>query len=673
MEGNGWRVSWCFGHLAEPAKPEEYNQAYKKWRLGDLPIIPSPFVFHVQEKTADQFELLKKLLHDVNTSEVVNACDAGREGELIFRNVYTLAGCTKPMKRLWISSMEDSAIREGFQQLHAGSDYNGLYRSAYCRAEADWLIGINASRFFSLTHDAKLNVGRVMSPTLALLVQREADIDAFTPTPFWTVRLDLGGFTAFTERMNDRVAALKLASACTGVAKVVSLEKKKKSEKAPALYDLTTLQRDANRLLGYSAQQTLDYLQTLYEKKLCSYPRTDSRFLTDDMEPSVGNYVAIAGSVCGEWPPARFNAKQICNSKKVSDHHALIPTLSATSTATNALPLGEREILRLVSLGLLRAVSDPYKNSETVAVFECAGARFTAKGKTVLDPGWRIFDRKPEAEEASGEKDQPAVLPALAEGQELPVSASSVKSGQTTPPKHFTEDTLLSAMETAGAKDMPEDAERKGLGTPATRAAILEKLISAGYMERQKAKKVSSLLPTDAGKALITVLPEALQSPQLTAEWEYRLKQIERSELEPKVFLDGIAAMLRELFQAYKAAPGTELLFPNPQREKHPRIGPCPRCGGDVIELEKGFVCADRSCGFAIWKASHFFTNKRIVLTPDMVMVLLLRGRVGLKGCYSEKTGNTYDAIAVMEDDGQKTDFRLEFPKRNSRRQKNGR
>ena len=664
LQGCGWYVSWCFGHLAEPAQPEHYNPAWKKWRLADLPLLPNPFTFRVQENTSEQFELLKKLMSADETTEIVNACDAGREGELIFRNVYELAGCRKPMKRLWISSMEDAAIREGFQNLQNGADYDGLHRSAVCRAEADWLVGINGSRFLSLTFDSRLNVGRVMSPTLALLVQREAEIEAFTPVPFWKVQLDLGGFVAETERMDKRKAAVELAEACKGSATVLSVERKEKTEKAPPLYDLTALQRDANRILGYTAQQTLDYLQALYEKKLCTYPRTDSRYLTDDMESHVADHVAAAVMICGTQQPDPINAKQVCNSKKVTDHHAVIPTISVTASAVDALPLGEREILRLVALGLLRGVSGQHRYAETVAVFDCAGTKFTAKGKTVLVPGWKVYDRKPETEDKANEKDKPNVIPALDKGQELPVLASTVKAGKTSPPKHYTEDTLLSAMETAGVKDMPEDAERKGLGTPATRAAILEKLISAGYMERQKARKANNLLPTASGKALITVLPESLQSPQLTAEWEYRLKEIERGELEPKAFVQGIDDMLRELVQEYKPVPGTEMLFPRRERSSKESLGKCPKCGSSVIEIDKGFICSNRECGFAIWNASRFFVNKRIKPTASMIRQLLSKGRMPLKGCYSEKSGKTYDAIAVLSlQDGQ-ANFTLEFPNR---------
>lgn len=646
LSGSGYIVSWCFGHLAELSDASAYNADYAKWRMEDLPILPVNFRFSVAPDKQKQFDVLRELLRSPDTSEVINACDAGREGELIFRTVYCLTGCTKPMKRLWISSMEDAAIREGFQGLRSGSDYDGLHQSAMCRARADWLVGINATRYFSLLYGRTLNIGRVMSPTLALLVQREAEIAAFVPELFYTVQLDCG-FTATSERLKDQSAADAVVIACEKRATVSGVERKEKSEKPPALYDLTTLQRDANRTLGYTAQQTLDYLQALYEKKLCTYPRTDSRYLTDDMASNVPAHVAAAAAICGTDTPVEINAAQVCNSKMVSDHHAVIPTVSAGSADLDALPLGEREILKLTARGLLRAVSAPHRYAETTVTLDCGGHSFTARGKTVIVPGWKVYEQ---------EKKENA-LPELTDGQTVPVTAATVKEGQTTPPKHYTEDTILSSMETAGAKDMPEDAERKGIGTPATRAAILEKLVSSGFVERWKSKKITTLIPSTLGTALITVLPEALQSPLLTAEWEHRLKEIERGELVPEDFMEGIAAMLRELIQTYHAVPGAAVLFP-PEQES---IGKCPRCGRGVVEKKQGFFCQDRGCGFALWKNSKFFSAKKKQLTKTVASALLKDGSVKLTGCWSEKTGKTYDATVVLNDDGQKVSFILEF------------
>ena len=503
FEGNGWRVSWCVGHLAGLADADAYNPDYAKWRYDDLPILPVDWQMVVGKDKKKQFDVLKKLLNDPDVTEVVNGCDSGREGELIFRSVYELAGCQKPMKRLWISSMEDSAIREGFQNLRPGADYDGLYEAALCRAKADWLVGINATRLFSVLYHRTLNIGRVMSPTLALIVQREAEIDSFKPVPFYTVQLELPGLTVSGERMKDKAAAEQLRESCQGASAVVKqVERKDKSEKPPALYDLTTLQRDANRLLGFTAQQTLDYLQALYEKKLCTYPRTDSRYLTTDMAEGLPVLVNLTANAMPfrKGIAITCDAGTVINDKKVTDHHAVIPTRNLRDADLSGLPAGEKAVLELVALRLLCAVAEPHTYSETSLVMECAGAEFTAKGKTVKRPGWKVLEaayraslkNTPEPDKDDADK----TLPDLSEGQTLPISDAVLKEGKTSPPKHFTEDTLLSAMETAGKDDMPEDAERQGLGTPATRAGILEKLVSTGFLERKKSKKTVQLMPS---------------------------------------------------------------------------------------------------------------------------------------------------------------------------------
>ena len=664
LEGNGWRVSWCVGHLAGLADADSYDPKYAKWRYDDLPILPADWQMTVGKDKKKQFDVLKKLMNATDVTEVVNACDAGREGELIFRSVYELAGCQKPMKRLWISSMEDAAIREGFANLRSGSEYDGLRDAALCRAKADWLVGINATRLFSVLYHRTLNIGRVMSPTLALIVQREAEIDSFKPVPFYTVALELSGFTALGERMKDKAAAEQLKNACQEAAATVKqVERKDKSEKPPALYDLTTLQRDANRLLGYTAQQTLDYLQNLYEKKLCTYPRTDSRYLTSDMAeglPVLVNLVANAMTF-RKGIAISCDAGAVINDKKVTDHHAVIPTRNIQNVDLSGLPVGERTVLELVALRLLCAVTQPYTYAETSVTVECAGAAFTAKGRTVKHPGWRALDaayranlkNAPEPDKEAESKE----LPELTEGQSLPLTDAAVKEGKTSPPKHFTEDTLLSAMETAGKEDMPEDAERKGLGTPATRAGILEKLVSAGFLERKKSKKTVQLMPSHDAVSLITVLPEQMQSPLLTAEWEYRLGEIERGELSPEDFMAGISAMLRDLVGTYQVIKGTEYLF-SPPREV---VGRCPRCGGEVAEMQKGFFCQNETCRFAIWKNNKWWAAKKKQPTKAVVAALLKDGRARLTGCYSEKTGKTYDATVVLEDDGQYVSFKLEF------------
>ena len=669
LEGGGWLVSWCLGHLAGLADAATYNPDYAKWRYDDLPILPESWRFTIAKDKRDQFDVLRTLLRREDVTEVVNACDAGREGELIFRTVYCLAGCQKPMKRLWISSMEDSAIREGFAHLRPGTDYDGLHQAALCRAKADWLVGINATRLFSVLYHRTLNIGRVMSPTLALIVQREAEIDAFKPVRFYTVALDLPGFTAASARMDKKADAEQMKSACQGgTVTVKQVDRRDKSEKPPALYDLTTLQRDANRLLGYTAQQTLDYLQNLYEKKLCTYPRTDSRYLTSDMAESLPVLVNLVANAMPfrKGIAISCDAAAVINDKKVTDHHAIIPTRNIQEADLSALPVGERAVLELVALRLLCAVAEPHTYAETAVMVECAGAEFSAKGRTVKQPGWRALDAAYRAGLKNAEPDKETEdkalpdggrLPELAEGQSLPVAGAAVKEGKTTPPKHYTEDTLLSAMETAGKDEMPEDAERKGLGTPATRAGILEKLVSTGFLERKKSKKQVQLLPSHDAVSLITVLPEQLQSPLLTAEWEYRLGEIERGELAPEDFMSGISAMLQELVGTYQVIKGTEYLF-TPPREV---VGKCPRCGGEVAEMQKGFFCQDKSCNFAIWKNSKWWAMKRKQPTKAIVTALLKDGRARVTGLYSEKSGKTYDATVVLDDDGRYANFKLDF------------
>ena len=636
LEGDDMLISWCFGHLAGLADASIYDAKYSAWNLGDLPIIPAKWRHVVRSEKMKQFKILSGLMARKDVTEVVNACDAGREGELIFRDVYDLAGCSKPIKRLWISSMEDEAIREGMAHLKDGTEYEGLYHAARCRAKADWLVGINATRFFTLLYHHTLKIGRVMSPTLALIVQREAEIRAFTPEPFFTVQLDLNP-TVFSEKLKSREEAEALAGLCKGKACTVrQITRRQKFEPAPKLYDLTTLQREANRVLGYTAQQTLDYAQSLYQQKLCTYPRTDSRYLTDDMEPRVPAYVAVAAKICGTEPPAQINAGQVCDSSKVSDHFALLPTLSCTEAVLASIPAGEREILKLLALSVLRAVSGPYVTEETEVVAECGGRDFSAKGRTVLDTGWRRYTE-------DGAEDEP--LPALCEGQRIEITGATVKEGKTAAPKRYTEASLLAGMESAG------------IGTPATRAEIIEKLIAAGYMARKKTKKAVQLIPTPIGASLITILPEQLQSPELTAEWEKRLSEVERGELSPEDFDADVESMISDLVHSYTPVNGSEVLF----SEKGAAVGKCPRCGFPVEEREKGFFCRNPSCSFNLWKENSFFTRKQKSITSAVAEALLNDGKVFLKDCYSEKKGKTYDATILLDDDGERTSFRVAF------------
>ena len=652
IEGGEYIVSWCFGHLAGLASAEIYDEKYRKWRYDDLPILPMKWEYVVGKEKIKQFELLCELLNRSDVTEVINACDAGREGELIFRTVYYLSGCTKPMKRLWISSMEDSAILAGFENLRTGSEFDGLYQSALCRSKADWLVGINAMRLFSILYHRKLNVGRVVSPTLALIVQRECEIDTFKPEKFYTVELDCGKFSASSEKFSEKSEAEKIVRDCESKSVTVkSIDHREKSEKPPLLFDLTTLQRTANKELGYTAQQTLDYLQSLYEKKLCTYPRTDSRFLTNDMAANIPELAWISAKVCGAEILVSMDTSVVCDSSKVSDHHAIVPTISADAADISVLPTSEREILRLVARQLLCAVGEPFRYAETVVTFECGGHLFTAKGKETLSKGWKAYIDRDLGENS---------LPELKANAEIPVKSAFVKEGFTTPPSHFTEDTILHAMETASAKEMPEDCEHHGLGTPATIAAILEKLVDNGFVERKKSKKNVHLIPTHAAYSLITVLPEQLRSPKLTAEWENRLLEIERSEASADDFLSGISDMVSDLTANYKVVSGAEVLFPSGRDV----IGRCPRCGSEVTESQKGFFCENHDCHFALWRDNKFFKMKHMTLTKAQAAELLKSGRVFVKGLYSEKTGKLYDAWVVLDDNGEFVRYRLEFERR---------
>ncbi len=655
FEGNGYIVSWCVGRMADLASADVYDPKYEKWTVKDLPVIPDPWHWSIGRDRDQQFFLLKNLMSRHDVDEVINACDAGREGELIFRTVYNIAKCVKPVKRLWISSMEDHAILAGFNDLKDGKEYDNLYASALCRSKADWLVGINATRLFSVLYHRTLNVGRVVSPTLALIVQREADIDAFKPEPFYTVEAAFEGFTAATERISDLAEADTICKECPGQSMVVkSVEKKEKTEKAPALYDLTTLQRDANRLLGYTAQQTLDYLQSLYEKKVVTYPRTDSRYLPESMKGTLVNELTVGAAAISGLPfPDGMDAGRVCNDKKVTDHHAIIPTATAVTTDTSSLSAGEQAILALVARQLLIAVSDPCRWEETEIILENKEAVFKAKGKHVITEGWKAY-----AEKEQDEKE----VPMLKQWDLLVPDSAEVKNGYTAPPRHFTEDTLLNSMETAGKEEMPEDAERKGLGTPATRATIIEKLVDTKFVERRKGKKHSYLIPTNTGRSLITVLPEVLQSPLLTAEWENRLKQIEKGEADPDEFMRDIAALVEDLVKNYEPVKGSEVLFPSGREI----VGKCPRCGSSVTESRLGYFCENNECKFGLWRDNRFLTSKKIDLNGKMVSSLLKDGRTYVCGIWSERTGKTYNAFICLNDDGSRVGYKLEFENDNN-------
>lgn len=676
LEGGGYVVSWCVGHLVELAAADGYDPRYSHWVREDLPIVPEPWKFAVSGSTKKQFDILKSLMERPDVTELVEATDAGREGELIFRLVYHQTGCQKPFKRLWISSMEDSAIKKGFENLLSGANYDTLYDAALCRAKADWLVGINGTRLFTtLYHGKTLNVGRVMTPTLALLTERETAITGFQKEKFYTVELDCGTFHAASDRITGKPAAEKLRQACLGKSAVVqAVNRQEKAERPPKLYDLTTLQREANRLYGYTAQQTLDYIQLLYEKKLATYPRTDSRYLTEDMAaglPVLCQTVAAALPFASGFSGA-VDAAQVIDNTKVSDHHAILPTNGIAGADLAALPTGERNVLSLVAARLLCAVCpEKYTYADTAVTLSCAGTVFTAKGRTELAAGWKVMEKAFKAtlkEKPEEEKAAPA-LPELAEGQTVTPADTILREGTTSPPKRFTEDSLLSAMENAGAEDFAEieDLERKGLGTPATRAGVIEKLVKGGFAER----KNKQLIPTTRGMELIKVLPDSVKSAKLTAEWEAALKEVERGERSTENFMDGIVQMVSGLVKSYEGVNiGADAAL---SQSAHEVIGPCPRCGKPVHEGKKSFYCSGYKdtppCGFVLWKDNKYFQAKRKELTKKVAAALLKHGKVKMTGLFSEKKGILYDATIVMEDTGGKyINFKLEFDKKGAKK-----
>ena len=660
MEGNGYLVSWCVGHLVELSQPEAYDEKYARWKYDDLPILPEHWQYQVSASTKKQFGILKKLMQRKDVESLICATDAGREGELIFRLVYHQCGCKKPVERLWISSMEDSAIREGFQKLRPGTEYDALYEAALCRERADWIVGINATRLFSCLYGQTLNVGRVMTPTLAMVVMRDAAIRAFKPEPFYSAELKFRDFQAGGERMKEKAEAEKLVAECcqAGSAIITKVEQKEKSEKPPALFDLTSLQREANRQLGFTAQQTLDYTQALYEKKLVTYPRTDSRYLTADMAPLVPELVSVIQQSfqIQSDAPAPVNAAQVINSKKVTDHHAIIPTKTAAGYDISSLPSGEQAILTMLAVRLICAVGTPCRYAETIVEAECADQKFRTKGKTVTEMGWRQYAEKTseDAEKHAEEGD----FPELSEGMILELAGVDLKEGKTSPPKRFTEDLLLSAMESASSDEFPAGVERKGIGTPATRAAIIEKLVQKGFIERRGDKKTKYLCSTDKGNALVTVVPEQIQSPSMTADWEEKLLKIEHGEYDSDAFMGEISSMVSGLVKTYEAVKGADVLM-QPERKV---IGSCPACGSDVCETAKGWFCRDKSCKFALWKENRFFQTLGKQMTEELAKQLVNQGKARLIHCYSRKSNRYYDTTVHVEtgEDGAAA-FKLEF------------
>ena len=657
IAGSGYLVSWCVGHLVQLAEAAAYGEQYKKWSYDSLPILPQEWQYAVASDKGKQFKILKDLMHRADVSEVVNACDAGREGELIFRFVYDVAGCKKPMRRLWISSMEESAIKAGFASLKDGKEYDPLYSSALCRAKADWIIGINMTRLFSCLYGKTLNVGRVQTPTLKMLVDRDAAITTFKKEKYYHVRLSLSGVEAASAKIHAAEEAGNLKAACEAAQAVcTSVTREKKTVAPPKLFDLTSLQREANRIYGYTAKQTLDLAQALYEKKLLTYPRTDSSYLTDDMG---GTAAQIAAMLAGKLPfmqGADFTPEisRLLDSKKVSDHHAIIPTMELAKADLAALPESERNILTLAGARLLMACAEPHIFEAVTAVFSCAGQEFTAKGKTVLAEGWKGLERRFMAtlkKKADTEGDEENALsldvPPFAEGQSFDNPQAAVTEHFTTPPKPHNEASLLSAMERAGNEETDPDAERRGLGTPATRAAIIEKLVKGGFVER----KGKQLIPTKSGIELVCVLPEVLTSPQLTADWENNLTQIAKGNADPDSFMTGIETMTRELVSTYPFLSDKEK---ERFKEEKPVIGKCPRCGANIYEGRKNYYCANRDCAFTMWKNDRFFEERKVTFSPKIAAALLKDGKAKVKKLYSPKTGKTYDGTILLADTGGK-------------------
>ena len=647
LEGNGYLVSWCVGHLVSLAQPENYDLRLARWRRADLPILPDPWQYVPNEKTKKQLDLLCSLMNRPDIETIVCATDAGREGELIFRLVYDCCRCSKPVKRLWISSLEESTIREGMAHLKDAAEYDLLYEAALCRAKADWLMGINLTRLYTLLYGPTLSIGRVMTPTLAMIVEREKAVASFTPKPFYTVHL-LCPCEAASERFEDEQKAQALADACNGqTAEIIRVEKKTRSDCPPKLYDLTTLQREANQLFGCTAQQTLDCAQSLYEKKLATYPRTDSRFLTHDMASVLPN---LAQTVAALLPFEQglslpVHAEQVIDDAGVSDHHAIIPTQSVTAERLDTLTNEELNIFNMLAVRLLCAVGEPHVTEERTLTLSCAGHAFTATGKTDTALGWRIpastfygsigHPREPD--------EQAGVDPVLYEHQHFFGVRAVVKKGLTTPPKHYTEATLLAAMESAGAENFPDEAGRKGIGTPATRAGIIEKLVKGGFIER-RGEKIKQLLPTDKGRNLIAVLPETLRSPLLTAQWENQLCQVEHGNLASDDFLSSIEAMIRDQVDHAQADPQALTLFPTGRR----KVAKCPCCGYPVSEAEKGYFCENRECSFGLFKDNKFFAARGKRLDAATAVALLNDGKASVKGLIA-KSGKRYDGTVVME------------------------
>lgn len=661
LEGRDCIVSWCLGHLAEYAPPEQYDEKYQSWKLEDLPIFPETWKLNVSPDKAEQFEVLRELLNRKELEYVVNACDAGREGELIFHRVYALSGSTLPVKRLWISSMEDSAILDGFEHLKDGSTYENLRSASISRAQADWLIGMNATRAFTTSYYHKLTVGRVQTPTLAMLAERDAQIKGFQKQKYFNVELDCGKFTANVEKIQTAEEAERIRAGCDGgQASVSEVHTVGKTVNPPKLYDLTTLQRESNRLCGYTAKETLDFVQSLYEKKLVTYPRTDSQYLSDNMEGTAKEVIEVILKKHEIDPfsyPQEPSVRKILDSSKVTDHHAIIPTAEVASYSLEDLKAGEKKLLFLIAMRLLCATALVHKYEETELEVSCNGEMFRAKGKVITENGWKDMEERCR-ENLTGKAvvREGTPLPAVAKGDIYENVKAKTTEHFTSPPKLYSEDTLLSAMETAGNKEFDVETEKKGLGTPATRASIIEKLITSGYAQR----KGKQILPTESGIELVTVVPDYLKSPRMTAEWENQLLSMEKGEVQLEDFMEGIADLVYTVMDGCRNLTKEEA-----QRfQTKAQIGTCPVCGNPVYEGKQNFYCCNRDCGFALWKENRYLSGMKKTVNKKMAVELLDKGKTFVKGLYSAKKDTTFDAYLLMEVEQDRAKFSLEFPKK---------
>lgn len=665
LEGESGIVSWCLGHLAEYAQPEEYDPKYEKWQFDDLPILPEVWKLKVSKDKKKQFDVLKGLMNRSDVEYLVNGCDAGREGELIFQRVYDLAGCRKPVKRLWISSMEDAAIQKGFQTMKSEEEYKNLCMAAVCRAQADWLIGMNGTRAYTTRYFKRLVVGRVQTPTLAMLAERQERIEHFQKEAFYKVALTDGKLTVVSENIANEEAADLLAALCNGSTAVVT-QMKKEDKKAfpPRLYDLTSLQREANRYFGYTAKRTLDMLQELYEEKLVTYPRTDSQFVTEDMKDSVEELVGKMPVLLPfvDYGQLGHGIKRVINNAKVSDHHAILPTKGAVEKGIADLPADKKNLMMLICQQLVQATGEEYLYEQTDITVKCQEHDFKARGKIPVQMGFKEVEKAfkhlyVKAEPVEGKEKETSIPAGYEEGMRLfPVKADKT-THYTSPPKPFNEDTLLAAMETAGNKEFDSETEKKGLGTPATRASIIEKLVSSGYAQR----KGKQILPSTEGKELVKVMPEYLKSAVMTAEWENQLLMMEKGQITDTQFMGEITSLVRKILEVCREIPEEERRRFQTEREV---IGKCPVCGCDVFEGKQNFYCSNRQCDFALWKENRFLGSMEKNLDKKMARELLDKACTHVKGLYSKKKDMKFDADLLLTLEDGKPRFHLEFPKK---------